>query len=121
MAWTYLLIAGVLEVSWAVGLKYTDGFKRIGPSAFTIITMIASFWFLSKAVQTLPLGTAYAVWTGIGVLGTTILGMVLLEEPRDVFRLVCIGLIVCGIVGLNLFQPSKKEGRTPLPASVLNQ
>ncbi len=100
MAWTYLLIAGALEIAWAVGLKYTHGFTRVGPSVFTVVTMIASFWFLSKAVRTLPLGTSYAVWTGIGVLGTTILGMVLFGEPRDALRLVCIGLILCGIVGL---------------------
>ena len=100
MAWTYLLIAGVLEIAWAVGLKYAQGFTRPAASAFTIITMIASFWFLSKAVQAIPLGTAYAVWTGIGVMGTTILGIVLFAEPRDAARLVCIGLILCGIVGL---------------------
>ena len=102
MAWTYLLIAGVLEIAWAVGLKYTHGFTRVGPSVFTVVTMIASFWFLSKAVRTLPLGTSYAVWTGIGVLGTTVLGMALFGEPRDALRLVCIGLILCGIIGLKL-------------------
>lgn len=100
MAWTYLLIAGVLEIAWAVGLKYAQGFTRPTASAFTIIAMIASFWFLSKAVQAIPLGTAYAVWTGIGVIGTTILGIVLFAEPRDAARLICIGLILCGIVGL---------------------
>jgi len=98
--WTYLLLAGVLEVAWAVGLKYTHGFTRIGPSIFTVITMIASFWFLSKAVQTIPLGTAYAVWTGIGVLGTAVLGMILFGEARDAPRLACIGLILAGIIGL---------------------
>ena len=100
MNWTYLLLAGVLEVAWAVGLKYTHGFTRIGPSIFTVITMIASFWFLSKAVQTIPLGTAYAVWTGIGVLGTAVLGMILFGEARDAPRLACIGLILAGIIGL---------------------
>lgn len=100
MAWTYLLIAGVLEIAWAVGLKYAQGFTRPAASTFTIIAMIASFWFLSKAVQAIPLGTAYAVWTGIGVMGTTILGIVLFAEPRDAARLICIGLILCGIVGL---------------------
>ena len=117
MAWTYLLIAGVLEIAWAVGLKYTHGFTRVGPSLFTIVTMIASFWFLSKAVQTIPLGTAYAVWTGIGVLGTTVLGMLLFAEPREALRLTCIALILCGIAGLNLSKPVNKEGRTPLSAS----
>ena len=100
MNWTYLLLAGVLEVAWAVGLKYTHGFTRIGPSIFTVITMIASFWFLSKSVQAIPLGTAYAVWTGIGVLGTAGLGMYLFGEARDAPRLACIGLILAGIIGL---------------------
>lgn len=120
MAWTYLLIAGLLEVAWAVGLKYTVGFTRAGASVFTIVTMIASFWFLSKAVQSIPLGTAYAVWTGIGVLGTTILGMLLFSEPREALRLTCIALILCGIAGLNLSKPAQKEGRTPSPASALD-
>jgi quaternary ammonium compound-resistance protein SugE len=100
MAWTYLVIAGALEIAWAVGLKYTLGFTRLVPSVLTIAGMIASFWFLSKAVQSIPLGTAYAIWTGIGVMGTTILGMMLFAEPRDAMRLACIGLIFCGIVGL---------------------
>ena len=100
MAWTYLLIAGALEIAWAVGLKYTAGFTRFGPSVFTIVAMIASFWFLSKAVQSIPLGTAYAIWTGIGVMGTTVLGIFLFAESRDAIRLGCIGLIFCGIVGL---------------------
>ena len=100
MNWFYLLLAGVLEVAWAVGLNYTKGFTRPGASVFTVITMIASFWFLSKAVLTIPLGTAYAVWTGIGVLGTTVLGMILFGEARDAPRLGCIGLILAGIIGL---------------------
>lgn len=103
MAWTYLFIAGLLEIAWATGLKYTKEFTQFWPSVFTVITMIASFWFLSKAVQAIPLGTAYAVWTGIGVLGTTVLGMVYFHEPREVVRLVCIGLILCGIVGLKYY------------------
>jgi len=100
MNWAHLLLAGVLEVAWAVGLNYTQGFTRLGASVFTVITMIASFWFLSKAVQTIPLGTAYAVWTGIGVLGTTVLGMILFGEARDAPRLGCIALILAGIIGL---------------------
>jgi quaternary ammonium compound-resistance protein SugE len=103
MAWTYLLIAGLLEIVWATGLKSAQNFTRLWPSVITVVTMIASFWFLSKAVQTIPLGTAYAVWTGIGVLGTTAVGMLWLAEPRDAWRLVCISMILCGIVGLKLF------------------
>lgn len=100
MAWTYLFIAGVLEVAWAVGLKYTQGFTRPIPTIWTITTMIASFWMLALAQRSLPLGTSYAVWTGIGVVGTTILGIVLFNEPRDLLRLGCIALILCGIMGL---------------------
>ncbi|MFN0134913.1 MAG: quaternary ammonium compound efflux SMR transporter SugE [Phycisphaerae bacterium] len=100
MAWTYLFIAGLLEVAWAVGLKYSHGFTRPIPTIWTIATMIASFWMLALAQRALPLGTSYAVWTGIGVIGTTILGIVLFNEPRDLLRLGCIGLILCGIVGL---------------------
>lgn len=102
MAWIYLFIAGLLEVAWATGLKYTHGFSRPGPTAFTIVTMLASFWVLSLAQRTLPLGTSYAVWTGIGVVGTTILGIAWFNEPRDAIRGVCIGLILLGILGLKL-------------------
>ena len=100
MAWIWLGLAGILEVGWAVGLKYTHGFTRLGPSVFTIVVMIGSFWLLALAQRTLPLGTAYAVWTGIGVLGTTILGIMLFDEPRDAPRLLFIALILVGIVGL---------------------
>lgn len=100
MAWTYLFIAGVLETAWAIGLKYTEGWTKLWPSVWTIIGMIASFYFLSLALRTLPLGTAYAVWTGIGAVGTAALGMALFNEPRDVLRFVCIGLIVAGVAGL---------------------
>jgi quaternary ammonium compound-resistance protein SugE len=102
MAWTYLLIAGLLEIGWAVGLKYTHGFTRLGPSVWTVVTMIGSFWMLAQAARTLPLGTAYAVWTGIGVLGTAVLGMILFHEPRTALRLGCIALILAGIAGLKL-------------------
>lgn len=103
MEWAYLIIAGLLEIVWATGLKYTHGFTRLWPSIGTILAMIVSFWLLSQAARMLPLGTAYAVWTGIGVLGTTTLGILLFGEPRDAVRLVCIGLILTGIIGLKLY------------------
>ena len=100
LAWTYLLIAGLSEVGWAVGLKYTDGFSRPLPTLATIAGMAVSFWFLALAMRVIPLGTAYAVWTGIGAIGTVILGMVLFGESRDLARLACITLILAGVVGL---------------------
>jgi quaternary ammonium compound-resistance protein SugE len=102
MAWLYLLIAGLFEVAWAIGLKYTDGFTRLIPSIWTVGSMAVSFLFLSLALKTLPLGTAYAVWTGIGAVGVAILGIVLFAEPANALRLGCIGMIVSGIVGLKL-------------------
>lgn len=102
MGWTYLCIAGVFEVAWVIGLKYTAGFSRLLPSAVTLLTMGVSVFFLSQAVKTLPVGTAYAVWTGIGAVGAVTLGMILFGESRDALRLACIGLIVAGIVGLRL-------------------
>lgn len=102
MGWTYLCIAGVFEVLWVVGLKYTAGFTRLWPSVGTLVIMGVSIYFLSQAVKTLPVGTAYAVWTGIGAVGTVILGMVLFGESRDVLRLACIALIISGIAGLRL-------------------
>jgi quaternary ammonium compound-resistance protein SugE len=102
MAWTYLLIAGLLEVGWAIGLKYTEGFSRLWPSVGTILAMIFSLAFLGLALKTLPVGTAYAVWTGIGAVGTVILGIVLFAEPATVLRLGCVGLILSGIIGLKL-------------------
>lgn len=102
MAWIYLLIAGLLEVGWAIGLKYTDGFSRLWPSVGTILAMIVSLAFLGLALKTLPVGTAYAVWTGIGAIGTVILGIVLFAEPATALRLGCVGLILSGIVGLKL-------------------
>lgn len=105
LAWMYLLVAGLLEVGWALGLKYSEGFTRLVPSIFTVIGMILSFVFLSLALKTIPLGTAYAVWTGIGAVGTVILGIVLLGEPAEVLRLVCVGLIIAGVVGLRILSP----------------
>lgn len=105
-AWLLLLVAGVMEVGWAVGLKYTVGFTRLWPSVGTGLAMVASFYFLSQAVKTLPIGTAYAVWTGIGAVGTALLAMFLFHEPRDLPRILCILLIVAGIVGLKFFAPS---------------
>ena len=102
MAWLLLLIAGLLEVGWAVGLKYTDGFTRLVPSVLTLLCMVASVGMLGLALKTLPMGTAYAVWTGIGAVGTAILGIVLFGDPASVARIACIGLIVAGIVGLKL-------------------
>lgn len=105
MNWTYLFIAGLLEIAWAIGLKYTEGWSRLWPSAITAALMIASFYFLSLAVKTLPIGTAYAVWTGIGTVGAAILGMFLFDEPRDIMRVLCIGLIIAGIAGLKITSP----------------
>lgn len=105
MAWFLLVIAGLLEIGWAIGLKYTEGFTRLIPSVLTITAMVASMGLLGLAVRTLPLGTAYAVWTGIGTVGSVILGIVLFGEPATVVRIVCILLIVAGIVGLKLVSP----------------
>lgn len=102
MAWVWLTVAGLLEIVWATGLKYTEGFSKLWPSVITISVMLASFWCLSQAMKTLPLGTSYAVWTGIGAVGTAVVGMVLFKEPSTVARLLCIVLIVAGIVGLKL-------------------
>ena len=100
--WITLTIAGLLEIGWAIGLKYADGFTKPVPSALTLVAMVASMWLLAQAARTLPIGTAYAVWTGIGAVGTAILGMVLFGEPRTAVRLTCIVLIVAGIVGLKI-------------------
>jgi quaternary ammonium compound-resistance protein SugE len=105
MAWIYLLVAGLLEVAWAIGLKYTDGFSRFWPSAWTLVAMALSVAFLALALRDLPVGTGYAVWVGIGAVGTAVLGMVLFDESRDPLRLICLGLIVAGVVGLKLVTP----------------
>jgi quaternary ammonium compound-resistance protein SugE len=102
MAWIYLTIAGLFEVGWAIGLRYTEGFTRLLPSLWTVASMIISIVLLGLAVKALPVGTAYAVWTGIGAVGTAILGIYLFAQPATALRLMCIGLILCGIVGLKL-------------------
>ena len=102
MAWTILFVAGLMEIGWAIGLKYTEGFTRPVASVLTLACMLASIVLLGLAVKTLPIGTAYAVWTGIGAVGTAILGIILFGDPATALRLVCIGLIVAGIVGLKL-------------------
>ena len=102
MAWIVLFVAGLLEIGWAVGLKYTEGFTRLWPSVATAVALVGSMGLLAFALRTLPFGTAYAVWTGIGTLGTAVLGIVLFREPATAMRLVCIAMIVAGIVGLKL-------------------
>lgn len=105
MAWVYLVIAGLFEVGWAIGLKYSEGFTKLGPSVATAGAMIVSLALLGLALRTLPLGTAYAVWTGIGTAGTVLLGMLIFSEPVEPLRLGCIALIMSGVVGLKLLSP----------------
>lgn len=105
MDWMYLFLAGLLEIGWAVGMKYTNGFSRLLPSLWTLFSMVASFLFLSLAIRSIPLGTAYAVWTGIGAVGVVIAGILLFQEPYDLARLICMAFILMGIVGLKLFAP----------------
>ena len=105
MAWIVLVVAGVFEVAWAIGLKYTDGFTKTVPSILTIGAMIISMYMLAAAARVLPIGTAYAVWTGIGAVGAALLGIMLFNESANLTRLLCIGLIVAGIVGLKLSTP----------------
>lgn len=100
MAWFYLFIAGLFEIGWAIGLKYTDGFTRLLPSLLTLASMVISFALLGLALKTLPVGTAYAMWTGVGAVGTALLGIWLIGDPATMARLVCIAIIVSGIVGL---------------------
>lgn len=102
MAWVYLIAAGLLEIVWAIGLKYTEGFSRFWPTVGTVAAMIASFSLLAESLKSIPIGTAYAVWTGIGAVGVAILGMILFSEPRTASRLICIAVIVLGIVGLKV-------------------
>ena len=106
MAWFYLGVAGLCEIAWAIGLKYTDGLTRLVPSAITLVAMAVSVFLLALAMRALPLGTSYAVWTGIGAVGTALLGILLFGEPATVARLACIGLILAGIIGLKLVTPS---------------
>jgi quaternary ammonium compound-resistance protein SugE len=105
MAWIWLGLAGLLEIVWAIGLKYTEGFTRLGPSLVTGAAMLGSVYFLALAVRTIPIGTGYAVWTGIGAVGVAILGMILFDEPRDLLRIGSILLIVAGIAGLKIVSP----------------
>ncbi len=105
MAWIVLFVAGLFEVGWAVGLKYTDGFTRLWPSLGTVAAMAVSLFLLSVALKSLPLGTAYTVWTGVGAVGTVLLGIILLGESADFPRLACIGLIIAGIIGLKIVTP----------------
>ncbi|NQV30010.1 MAG: quaternary ammonium compound efflux SMR transporter SugE [Candidatus Marinimicrobia bacterium] len=102
MPWIYLAIAGVFECAWAIGIKYTDGFSKMLPSVLTVIAMGISLWLLSLAMKTIPIGTAYAIWTGIGAVGVAILGMILFDESRELVRILCLLLIISGIVGLRL-------------------
>jgi quaternary ammonium compound-resistance protein SugE len=102
MAWILLFIAGLMEIGWAIGLKYTEGFTRLVPSMLTLACMLGSIVLLGFALKTLPVGTAYAVWTGIGAVGTAVLGIALFGDPAGFARLACIGLIVSGIAGLKL-------------------
>ena len=106
MPWILLLVAGLLEVGWAIGLKYTEGFTRLVPSALTLTAMAGSMFLLGLSMKSLPVGTSYAVWVGVGAVGTAILGMVLFNEPASAGRLISLGLIVAGIVGLRLASPA---------------
>jgi quaternary ammonium compound-resistance protein SugE len=106
MAWWILFLAGLFEVSWAIGLKYTEGFSRLVPSVLTLAAMVVSVVLLGMAVKSLPVGTAYAVWTGIGAAGTVILGIFLFNEPSDLPRLACIVAILTGIIGLRIVSPN---------------
>jgi quaternary ammonium compound-resistance protein SugE len=115
--WIMLLIAAVLEITWAIGLKYAEGFTRLWPSIGTVLAMAASMYLLARAAEGLPIGTAYAVWTGIGAVGTAIVGMLVLNEPRDWLRLGCIGLIILGVVGL---KASARESEAPLSDQVVS-
>ena len=106
MTWAILVLAGLFEVAWAIGFKYTEGFTRLWPSIWTILAMIISLWLLGIAMKTLPVGTAYSVWVGVGAVGTVILGIVLLGEPANAARLISVALIVAGIIGLKLATPA---------------
>lgn len=102
MAWTILLLAGLFEVGWAIGLKYTDGYTRLWPTVGTLMAMVISVWLLGLAMKSLPVGTAYSVWVGVGAVGTVILGIALFDEPANAGRMISVALIVAGIVGLKL-------------------
>ena len=106
MAWLYLFVAGLFEMAWAIGLKYTEGFTRLWPSVGTVVAAGISLWLLTQALRTIPVGTAYAIWTGIGAVGVATLGVILFSESASPARLGCIALIVAGVVGLKLFSPA---------------
>jgi quaternary ammonium compound-resistance protein SugE len=106
MAWVILVIAGLFEVGWAVGLKYTEGFTKLWPTAWTALAMIISLWLLGIAMKSLPVGTAYSIWVGVGAAGTVVLGIVLLGEPANTARLISVALIIAGIIGLKLATPA---------------
>jgi len=106
MDWFILILAGLFETGWAIGLKYTDGFTRLWPTVWTGLAMIISLWLLGIALKTLPVGTAYSVWVGVGAVGTVTLGIALLEEPANAARLISVALIIGGIIGLKLATPS---------------
>jgi len=106
MAWVILFLAGLFETGWAIGLKYTDGFTRLWPTVWTVFAMIISLWLLGIAVNKLPVGTAYSVWVGVGAVGTVVLGIALLGEPANPARLISVGLIIAGIIGLKLATPA---------------
>ena len=106
MAWVTLVVAGLFEIGWAIGLKYTEGFTRLWPTVWTVLSMIASLWLLGIAMKSLPVGTAYSVWVGVGAVGTVILGIVLLGEPANAARLISVALIIAGIIGLKLARPA---------------
>jgi quaternary ammonium compound-resistance protein SugE len=106
MSWVILVLAGLFEVGWAIGLKYAEGFTRLWPTIWTILAMIISLWLLGVAVKSLPVGTAYSIWVGVGAVGTVILGIVLLGEPANAARLISVVLIIAGIIGLKLTTPA---------------
>jgi quaternary ammonium compound-resistance protein SugE len=105
VAWFVLVLAGIFEIGWAIGLKYTEGFTRLWPTVGTVASMIISLWLLGVAMKSFPVGTAYAIWVGVGAVGTVILGIVLLGEPANAARLISVALIVAGIIGLKLATP----------------
>lgn len=106
MAWVTLVVAGLFEIGWAIGLKYTEGLTRVWPTVWTVLSMIISLWLLGIAMTSLPVGTAYSVWVGVGAVGTVILGIVLLGEPANAARLISVALIIAGIIGLKLATPA---------------
>ena len=117
MAWAVLIVAGLFEVGWAIGLKYTEGFTRFWPTVFTVVSMVISLGLLGLAMKSLPVGTAYAVWVGVGAVGTVLLGILLLGEPVSIARLASVSLILAGIVGLKLSSPARPEAaRQVVPA-----